>query len=205
MSPFLDKSRMYRMFTDRNGYKYIDTLQNLTDSINDTPSRPLGGMLPSKVNKENEDEVRLNAYLQRTNTRLTKHGRLKTKRLAEKQIRLTFKFKINDRVRISHLKRPFMREYDQKWTGEIFVVSERYKSQGIPIYRLKDFDGELISGTFYSQELQKVNKQEGALWKIEKILKTEGKGVNKRLFVKWLHWPKNSILGSKHVTLNLYK
>ncbi|KAJ8321126.1 hypothetical protein KUTeg_001321 [Tegillarca granosa] len=53
------KNRMYRMFTEKNSYKYIKDL----DNINHTPSRPLKGMTPADVNKTNEDEVRLNAYL----------------------------------------------------------------------------------------------------------------------------------------------
>lgn len=82
-----------------------------------------------------------------------------------------YKFKINDKVRITHLRRLFQREYDQKWTGEIFRVSSRFRSQGIPVYKLKDFADESIYGTFYAQELQKVNKDDNSIWKIDKILK----------------------------------
>jgi hypothetical protein len=27
------------------------------------------------------------------------------------------------------------------------------------------------------------------MWKIEKVIKTKGKGQNKILYVKWLYWP----------------
>ena len=38
-------------------------------------------------------------------------------------------------------------------------------------------------------------------WKIEKIVKTRGKGRNKQYFVKWLHWPKkfNSWISARDV------
>ncbi|KAJ8299968.1 hypothetical protein KUTeg_021487 [Tegillarca granosa] len=38
-------------------------LPHIINSINNTPSRPLNDMRPADVNKSNEDEVRLNAYL----------------------------------------------------------------------------------------------------------------------------------------------
>ena len=62
---------------------------------------------------------------------------------------------------------------------------------GLLIYRLKDFRDEEINGTFYQSELQKVDVwDDDILQKIEKILKTKGKGNNKQYFIKWLHWPK---------------
>jgi hypothetical protein len=55
---------------------------------------------------------------------------------------------------------------------------------GLPIYRLKDFYDEEIKGTFYQSELKKVDIRDYAMWKIERILKTKGKGNNKHYFVK---------------------
>jgi hypothetical protein len=42
-------------------------------------------------------------------------------------------------------------------------------------------------GTFYQSELQKVDVRNDDIWKIEKILKTKGKGNNQQYFIKWLH------------------
>jgi len=156
------KSRMYRMFMEKNSSHYIDSLSDITKGVNDTPSRPLGEIVPSSVNKSNEDEVRLKSYLVRTKTKLVpeiKKSPKKTKLKSNKRKkRSVYKFKVDDRVRITHLKHPFQRDYDQKWTGEIFVVTNRFINQGIPIYRLNDITNDPISGTFYTQELQKVNK-----------------------------------------------
>ncbi|XP_041350819.1 uncharacterized protein LOC121369811 [Gigantopelta aegis] len=65
-------------------------------------------------------------------------------------------------------------EYDEKWTGEIFTIS---------------YDGDEILGTFYQPELQQIDAKEDNLWKVEKILKTRGRGLNKEHYVKWLNWP----------------
>ena len=47
-----------------------------------------------------------------------------------------------------------------------------------------------IKGTFYQSELQKVEVRDDDMWKVENILKTRGRGVNKQYYVKWLYWPK---------------
>lgn len=70
-------------------------------------------------------------------------------------------------------------------------VLERTWRSGVPIYRIKDYDNEVITGTFYQSELQKINISEDQMWKLEKILKPKRMGQNRQYFVKWLHWPKN--------------
>ena len=57
------QNRLARMFTYNQSYKFLDDLPKITQAINDTPSRSLGNIAPSAVNKSNADEVRLNAYL----------------------------------------------------------------------------------------------------------------------------------------------
>ena len=53
----------------------------------------------------------------------------------------------------------------------------------IPIYRLTDFLDEEVTGTFYQEELQKVESND--FWKVEKIIKEKGHRPNKMVYVKW--------------------
>jgi hypothetical protein len=55
------------------------------------------------------------------------------------------------------------------------------------IYRLKDWEGESISGSFYEQELQKteVNKK---LDLVEEILGYRTVRGEKQALIKWLGW-----------------
>ena len=92
-------------------------------------------------------------------------------------------------MRLTHLRNIFTLQYDERWTGEIFTVFQRVWRESVPIYRLKDYHGEEIKGTFYQSELQKIELQDDKMWKIEKVIKTKGKGQNKILYVKWLYWP----------------
>jgi len=66
-----------------------------------------------------------------------------------KKVRKPFRFKVGDKVRITYIRNIFTREYDEKWTGGIFKVSQRILRGGLPIYRLKNFHDEEIKGTFY--------------------------------------------------------
>ena len=42
--------------------------------------------------------------------------------------------------------------------------------QGIPMYKVRDFNEELIEGDFYENDIQKIDKSEDSLWLIEKII-----------------------------------
>lgn len=183
------KKRLYRYFTHLQKNKYLDILQDVVRSINDTPNRSLNGRTPSSVTRENEEEVRLDAYLvcQKNNVRVP---RVKKKSSKPRRRRKPFTFKIGDQVRITHLKRTFQRDYDQTYTEEIFTIRERFVSQDIPIYKLKDMLGDPIQGTFYASELQKVSKDENTIWRIDKILRKRKVRGKEEVLVRWLGWPK---------------
>ncbi|KAK3108623.1 hypothetical protein FSP39_011981 [Pinctada imbricata] len=177
------KKRLYRYFTNFQKYEYKDILQDMVQSINETPNRSLNGRTPASVNKKNEDEVRLDAYIARR-----KEDKSKIK--GKKSKPTPYRFKIGDQVRITHLKRVFQREYDQTYTEEVFIVRDRRRSQeGIPIYRLKDMMDEPIQGSFYASELQKVSKDENTIWRIEKIVKKRKYRGRQEALVRWLGWP----------------
>ena len=179
------KKRLYRYFTHLQKYRYLDILQDVVRSVNDTPNRSLNGRAPSSVTRENEEEVRLDAYL----VRRKKDARVPSVKKSRKK-RKPFTFKIGDQVRITHLRRTFQRDYDQTYTEEIFVVRDRFVSQNIPIYKLKDMMDEPIRGTFYASELQKVSKDVQTVWRIDKVLRKRKTRGRQEVLVRWLGWPK---------------
>lgn len=61
-----------------------------------------------------------------------------------------YTFKTRDQVRILHLRHQIQRDYDQTFTEEIFIVSDRVVSQDIPIYKLKDMMSEPIQCIFFN-------------------------------------------------------
>ncbi len=174
------KTKLYRYFTYKQSYEYADKLQTFADSYNHTYHRTIG-LTPSKVTKKMETDIWWKMYWPKKGSEKQKTSKTKQK---------PFRFKVGDRVRLTHLRNVFSREYDERWTGEIFTISQKILRGGLPIYRVKDYDGDEIQGTFYQSELQKVEVREDDTWKVEAILKTRGRGPNKEHLVKWLHWPK---------------
>ena len=108
----------------------------------------------------------------------------------KKKKRIPYAFKVGDKVKTSYTRKSFQREYDSRWTAEIFKVKRRFMRQGQPIYTVVDWDNNPVQGTFYQKELQKVEASDKDLFKIETVLKYEGKGKNKQALVKWKGWPK---------------
>ena len=116
------KSSLYRYFRHEQTHRYWDVIQNFVSDYNRRPHRSLGQFSPNDVNESNADEVRYSSYLARK--------RIKTK----KEKKTTFRFKVGDLVRITHDRRPFQRDYQQKWTKEIFKIRRRYDRDNIPVY-----------------------------------------------------------------------
>ena len=61
-------------------------------------------------------------------------------------------------------------------------------------YKITDYNGEVIQGSFYEQELQKTSQ---STFRIEKVLKRQGD----KSLVKWMGYPKsfNSWIDTKAI------
>lgn len=180
------KGKLFRFMMKQRSKRYIDVLQDVITSYNNTPHRSLG-QSPSSINKLNEDESRLNQYLLRRHK-----GRASTK-IEKKTVRKRkrrFKYKIGQVVRISHIRGLFDRSYSQKWTGELFKVDTRHKRENIPVYTLEDWSGDRVEGSFYESELQPVTVDENTEYHIEQILKKRTRNKQREVLVHWEHWPK---------------
>ena len=87
-------------------------------------------------------------------------------------------FKIGDNVRIAYVKETF----DEN-VNSIKNIKKNLKK---PLYILEDPDGNLIKRKFYDYELQKTD---GHIYRIEKILKTRTRCNKTEYFVKWINFP----------------
>lgn len=110
---------------------WVEVLKSVTESYNATYHRSI--------------KVRHKAVSQKDQARLWK---LQYKSNAGKAPP-AFKFNVWDHVRISHLRKPFDREYDERWTIEYFVVDTRYIKHGLLFYTLKDTLDEKVIGPFF--------------------------------------------------------
>lgn len=161
------KTKMWKYFTENNTKRYIDVLDQLVHSYNHTWHRSIQTE-PVSVSKENENEIWNILYRNKST------------------VRSKPKFKLGDTVRISKDKLIFEKGYEQNWTREIFTVHEILQRNPV-VYRLRDLAGEVIQGTFYDQELQKVLNS--SYYPVEKVLKTRKRSGRKEYFVKFQGYP----------------
>ena len=164
------KTKMWRYFTAKKTMRYLNMLPDLVYSYNHSEHRSIGRP-PALVNSENEDEVFRTLY----------------RDVLDNVQPVKNKFKIGDQVRISKIKRKFEKGYLPNYSKEIFTVSKKVP-RNPPVYKLKDYDGEELKGTFYDKELQKVIKHDD-MYEVERILKKRGKGKNVQYLVKWSGYP----------------
>ena len=165
------KTKMWRFFTARNTHRYIDVIKDLLDSYNNSYHSSIK-MKPIDVNSDKTTEVFENLY-----------GTLS---LTSKPH--VFKFKEGDVVRISKYRGVFDKMYEQSFTDEYFIVNECIPRVP-PVYKLRDISGEILNGTFYEPEMQKVRITPDAVFRIEKILDKKIKNGQKMVLVHWQGWP----------------
>ena len=157
------KSKLWRYFSRHDTLTYMDVLDSMVNVYNRTPHRSIG-MAPDDVSSGNKACVWFRLYADP---------------VAYKEPSL----RVGDSVRISKARRAFKKGYLPQWTEEIFTVVERRSTQP-PTFVLADYSGEVLKGTFYPQELQKVSKTDD-VYRVEKILKR----TKNRVYVKWQGYP----------------
>lgn len=158
------KSKMFRYFTHTNSMRYIDILQQLIDSYNNSVHRSLG-ITPNQVTAKNQEQLWHKLYTE------------------EKLLESRPKFKIGDTVRISKYSKTFQKSYIASWSQEIFTVSKIIYSNP-KVYTLCDEANNELEGTFYEQELQKVNVKDN-IYRIESILGKRKINGKTQYLIKW--------------------
>lgn len=191
------KNILYRYFHAKHTYRYIDNLQQFVDNYNNTVHSALHGLTPKQITPETQNSFIVRQLRAQLIKRKLKAQLIKKKKTCnskdlnkKKRKKRLFKFNVRDKVRISYLKKPFLRGYQQKWSDEIFTIYKRFLKNYVPIYQLKDWDGDVIKGYLRNNELQKVEVEVDNLYQIDQILKRRTKNKVKEVFVSWLGWPK---------------
>ena len=180
------KSKMFRYFTDRRTLRYVDVLQDIVSSYNETHHRSIE-MAPEDVDRSVDDEVR---------RRLA----LKWKRPPPTAQKGPDAIRVGDSVRIAVARATFRKGYLPTWTEEIFTVAEKKKTRP-PTFRLQDYGGDFLEGTFYLQELQKVPPEKDRVYRIEKVVRRRTRKGRRELLVKWSGYPAtfNSWIGEEEL------
>ena len=168
------KGRFSGYFLDKNTFAYQKILLDVVNSYNHTYHRSIK-RTPAGVTEQNQLDLWQQMYVEPYVPKVVKKEKSKTKH--------PFRYKVGDTVRISHLRNVFTREYNQKWTGEVFTITRRLLRNDIPVYKVKDYSGEDIRGTFYQPELQRVDLDSKQSFKIETVLRKRGRGKHEEFLV----------------------
>lgn len=156
------KDRLHRYFAENNTLRWVDVIQDIVKSINNSVNRSTG-MKPSDVTYKNAESLR----------RIMYEDIFKSKKP---------KFQLGDSVRFANKKMLFVKG-DENFTDGIYEV-ERVYTHTVPIvYTLKDYEGNHIKGYFYEQELVKANRD--TAYKIKQVLKTKIRNGEKLYYVKY--------------------
>ena len=95
-------------------------------------------------------------------------------------------FNVGDKVRIFQERGQFHRGYMEDFSEEVFTISNVDKTLPVPRYKLKEFNGDNIIGSFFQNELVLFNPSD--FFKID-IIDERGRGKKKQVLVSYRGYP----------------
>ena len=131
-------SKIYKYFTWKNTKRWVDKLQDFTDSYNATVHRA-HGFRPDKINLRNQNRVwrkLYRDYLRNNNMNIQPY------------------FRRGDKVRLSINKGIFEKGYKKTFSDELYTVDRVVRTNPIT-YKLRDSDNEELLGSYYKEDLSK--------------------------------------------------
>jgi hypothetical protein len=167
------KNRIYKYFTYKNTYRYIDVLPKFVAAYNATVHSSTG-MAPAKVSDSD-----ILAIWRRMNER---RRRVRTVRA---------KFSVGQHVRISNEKIKFAKGYEQNFSTEIFRIAKVIERWPRPVYELEDLNETTIDGKFYQEELTPFRISKRTVYKIDKILNKKVRRDITEYLVRWKGYSKD--------------
>lgn len=169
------KDKIFRMVTSQGNERYIDALDDLVDSYNNSYHRTIRRK-PVDVTTDNEREVFRTVY----GAEDVRELRNRTKKGS--------KLRLGDTVRINYKNEVFARGYLPQWQDMVFKINNITEQAGNQLFfRIEDEKGRTIPQRFYSYELQKISPT--PKFRIEKVLKRRTRNGIKEGYVKYVNHP----------------
>jgi len=125
------RDRLYKYFTYKNTYRYIDVLPKFVKAYNDTVHSATG-KAPSRVTDSDVVAIWKRMEARRRGFRVAK---------AE--------FRVGQHVCISREKMKFTKSAEQNLSTEIYRIAKVIERRRRPLYELENLNGTPIEGQFY--------------------------------------------------------
>ena len=163
------RGKLYRFMTATKSKRFIHKLQDIVLAYNST-KHSATGVAPIHVGPHNREKIHQRLYLPwREDPPSTK------------------KISVGDHVRLASYRSAFKRGYTPNWSVELFVVTKKDETTKPSTFLIEDMSGEHITGSFYGEELQVVDKPE--TFTVEAVLRTRRVRGKKQFLVKWDGYP----------------
>jgi len=144
------RGRLYKYFTYKNTFRYIDVLPKFVRAYKDTVHSTTG-KAQSRVKDSDVFAI--------------------WKRMNRKRIRVAkVKFSVGQHVRISKEKMKFAKGGEQTYSTEIFRNTKVIERRPRHVYEMEDLNKTPIEGQFYAEDLTPVRNSKETTYKIDKIL-----------------------------------
>jgi hypothetical protein len=130
------KGKLYKHMDYTGKKDWVTPLQLIVDSLNNTVHSTTKLAPSQTVSKEAQKTAFINTYKNKIGFSPPESD-----------------IKINDAVRISHLRSKFSKSYFGNWTEEEFLVSKILPREKINLYIIRDKNNQEITGKFTRQEL----------------------------------------------------
>ena len=164
------REKLNRYFTHTGRKVWHVILPQIIATYNESKHRGIFGMRPIDVTQDTEAQLWS-----------LKNAKSSTLVKSEKPLNLL------DYVRISLIsmtRLQFNRNFDQNCSDEVFRVVGIDTKASPTMYIIEDESGTVVDGKFYKAELQHIHDKP-EVYRIEKIIRTKGKGAYKQYLVKW--------------------
>ena len=163
------KQKLWKYFTAENKQVWTEILQDAVYAYNHAVHRTIGRR-PAEVTDADVSEMR------------EEMARRKKPPKGKDDL------EIGQKVRISKVKSVFAKGYLASWSEEIFTVASIERKYQPITYSLKDYNGDLIEGSFYRYEIQPIIKKDD-VYLVEKVIRTQQRVGEKWCLVKWKGYP----------------
>ena len=111
--------------------------------------------------------------------------------LKSETLKTTPNLELGDDVRMNKKVVTFHRGYLPNWSDEFYTV-DKVNTAPIPLYEVKDEEGNIFKRRLYSYELQKIKKEPERTYRIEKIVRKRTTPSGTEYLVKFLGFPQRA-------------
>ena len=185
------KTFLFKHFTHKNTFKFLDILPKYQKIYNSTPHKGLGYKTPDHVHNLTDLEDIKNQEHVQLRQKIKNYGNISKNEIKRKHsIQAAFKVGSHVRILLNESERVFGKSYEKIFSDEIFMIRKIENTTPIS-YWLSDLKNRPIQGVVYHKEISPVKLPDK--YYVEKVISSRinPQTGKKQYLVKWLGYPKD--------------